>query len=191
MRDVINKNVTEEEVLRTCRTAFEGGFTNVKLYFMLGLPVDQLFRKVVHPQGGKRDIDRVRLGPGEHPVQQRFQLGIIACACFVPKPFTPFEFEPQDTMENLRRKQKILLETVRSRKINVKYHDSPTSFLEAVLARGDRRLCPMVEYAWRSGSKLDGWNDYFRMERWEDAAEVCGIDLAFYANRTRSYDAAW
>jgi hypothetical protein len=112
----------------------------------------------------------------------------VSVACFVPKPFTPFQFEPQDTRENLRRKQKILLETVKSRKITVKYHDSPTSFLEAALARGDRRMCPMVEYAWRSGSKLDGWNDYFRMERWEDAAQVCGIDLAFYANRSRAYD---
>jgi len=186
MRDVINKNVTEEEVLRTCRTAFEGGFTNVKLYFMLGLPTetDEDVEGIVHL--AQKGVDLFYHLP-DKPKGKGVSVN-VSVACFVPKPFTPFEFEPQDTMENLRRKQKILLETVRSRKINVKYHDSPTSFLEAVLARGDRRLCPMVEYAWRSGSKLDGWNDYFRMERWEDAAEVCGIDLAFYANRTRSYD---
>lgn len=186
LRDVINKNVTEEEVMRTCRTAFEGGFTNVKLYFMLGLPTetDEDVAGIIHL--AQKVVDMFYHLP-EKPKGKGVNV-TVSVACFVPKPFTPFQFEPQDTMEELRRKQKILLDTVKSKKIRVKYHDSPTSFLEAALARGDRRLCPVVEYAWRSGSKLDGWNDYFRMERWEDAAKICGVDFSFYANRTRAYD---
>lgn len=186
LRDVINKNVSEEDVLRTCRTAFEGGYTNVKLYFMLGLPTEteEDVAGIIHL--AQKVVDMFYHLP-EKPKGKGVNV-TVSVACFVPKPFTPFQFEPQDTMEELRRKQKILLDTVKSRKISVKYHDSPTSFLEAVLARGDRRLCPVVEYAWRSGSKLDGWNDYFSMERWEDAEQVCGVDFHFYANRVRAYD---
>ncbi|MBE6907442.1 MAG: TIGR03960 family B12-binding radical SAM protein [Ruminococcaceae bacterium] len=186
LRDVINKNVSEEDVMRTCRTAFEGGYTNVKLYFMLGLPTETDEDVAGIIQLAQKVVDMFYHLP-EKPKGKGVNV-TVSVACFVPKPFTPFEFEPQDTMEELRRKQKILLDTVKSRKISVKYHDSPTSFLEAVLARGDRRLCPVVEYAWRSGSKLDGWNDYFSMERWEDAAQVCGADFRFYANRVRAYD---
>ncbi|WP_276872261.1 TIGR03960 family B12-binding radical SAM protein [Anaerotruncus massiliensis (ex Togo et al. 2019)] len=185
LRDVINKNVSEEEVLRTCRTAFEGGYSNVKLYFMLGLPTetDEDVAGIIHL--AQKVVDMFYRLP-DRPKGRGVSV-TVSVACFVPKPFTPFEFEPQDTREELRRKQRILLDTVKSKKITVKYHDSPTSFLEAALARGDRRLCPVVEYAWRLGSKLDGWNDFFSMERWEDAAEVCGVDFSFYANRRRSY----
>lgn len=185
LRDVINKNVSEEEVLRTCRTAFEGGYSNVKLYFMMGLPTetDEDVAGIIHL--AQKVVDMFYHLP-DRPKGRGVSV-TVSVACFVPKPFTPFEFEPQDTREELRRKQRILLDTVKSKKITVKYHDSPTSFLEAALARGDRRLCPVVEYAWRLGSKLDGWNDFFSMERWEDAAEVCGVDFSFYANRRRSY----
>lgn len=186
LRDVINKNVSEEEVLRTCRTAFEGGYSNVKLYFMMGLPTetDEDISGIIHL--AQKVVDMFYHLP-DRPKGRGVSV-TVSVACFVPKPFTPFEFEPQDTREELRRKQRILLDTVKSKKITVKYHDSPTSFLEAVLARGDRRLCPVVEYAWRLGSRLDGWNDFFSMERWEDAAEVCGVDFSFYANRRRGYD---
>ena len=185
LRDVINKNVSEEEVLRTCRTAFEGGYSNVKLYFMMGLPTetDEDVAGIIHL--AQKVVDMFYRLP-DRPKGRGVSV-TVSVACFVPKPFTPFEFEPQDTREELRRKQRILLDTVKSKKITVKYHDSPTSFLEAALARGDRRLCPVVEYAWRLGSKLDGWNDFFSLERWEDAAEVCGVDFSFYANRRRSY----
>ncbi len=186
MRDVINKNVTEEEVLHTCQTAFEGGYTSVKLYFMLGLPTeqDEDVAGIIHL--AQKVVDLFYHLPNK-PKGKGVNV-TVSVACFVPKPFTPFEFEPQDTMEELNRKQKILLETVSSKKISVKYHDSPTSFLEAALARGDRRMCPLVEYAWQAGSKLDGWNDYFRAERWYEGAKACGLDLAFYANRRRAYD---
>ncbi|WP_417019461.1 TIGR03960 family B12-binding radical SAM protein [Anaerotruncus massiliensis (ex Liu et al. 2021)] len=185
LRDVINKNVSEEEVLRTCRTAFEGGYSNVKLYFMMGLPTETDEDVAGIIRLAQKVVDMFYRLP-DRPKGRGVSV-TVSVACFVPKPFTPFEFEPQDTREELRRKQRILLDTVKSKKITVKYHDSPTSFLEAVLARGDRRLCPVVEYAWRLGSKLDGWNDFFSMERWEDAAEVCGVDFSFYANRRRSY----
>lgn len=185
LRDVINKNVSEEEVLRTCRTAFEGGYSNVKLYFMMGLPTETDEDVAGIIRLAQKVVDMFYRLP-DRPKGRGVSV-TVSVACFVPKPFPPFEFEPQDTREELRRKQRILLDTVKSKKITVKYHDSPTSFLEAVLARGDRRLCPVVEYAWRLGSKLDGWNDFFSMERWEDAAEVCGVDFSFYANRRRSY----
>ncbi|RPF48815.1 radical SAM family uncharacterized protein [Hydrogenoanaerobacterium saccharovorans] len=186
MRDVINKNVTEEEVIHTCTTAFQGGYTAVKLYFMLGLPTEtnedlkgivDLAQKVVDLYYSLPDKPKGR--------------GVtvsISLAGFVPKPFTPFQFEPQATMQELQEKQKYLLSCVTSRKINVKYHDSKTSVLEGVFARGDRRLCNVIETAWRSGCNLDGWDNHFKFENWMAAFDACGIDPTFYANRTRPYD---
>lgn len=186
MRDVINKNVTEEEVIHTCTTAFQGGYTAVKLYFMLGLPTEtnedlkgivDLAQKVVDLYYSLPDKPKGR--------------GVtvsISLAGFVPKPFTPFQFEPQATMQELQEKQKYLLSCVTSRKINVKYHDSKTSVLEGVFARGDRRLCDVIETAWRSGCNLDGWDNHFKFENWMAAFDACGIDPTFYANRPRPYD---
>lgn len=112
----------------------------------------------------------------------------ISVACFVPKAYTPFEFEPQDTVETLHEKQKYLISCVRSKKISVSYHDAVVSMLEAVLARGDRRLCDVVEYAWKNGSRLDGWDEHRRDDVWLKAFEEFGIDPGFYACRRRSYD---
>ncbi len=186
LRDVINKNVTEEEVLSTCRTAFEGGYTSVKLYFMMGLPTET-----------KEDIEGV-VDLAQKVVDLFYSLpdkpkgkGVnvtISLACFVPKPFTPFQFEPQDTEEMLREKQRHMIGYNRSKKIRINYHESKTSFLEAVLARGDRRLCAVVEDAWKNGCKLDGWTEHFNYDAWMAAFEKNGINGAFYANRTRSYD---
>lgn len=187
MRDVINKNVTEEEVLRTCRTAFEGGYTSVKLYFMLGLPTetDQDVAAIV--ELAQKVVDLFYHLPNR-PKGKSVSV-TASVSCFVPKPFTPFQFEPQDRGEELRRKQRILLDTVKtkSRKISVKYHDNVTSRLEAALARGDRRLCAVIEDAWRSGAKLDGWDEHFSMARWEAAAQKNGVDFDFYACRRRDY----
>ena len=112
----------------------------------------------------------------------------ISCACFVPKPFTPFEFEAQDSMELLREKQKHLLASVKSKKISVSYHDADVSFIEAVLAKGDRRLGDVIEAVWKKGSRLDGWYEYFDPQRWYDAMAELQIDPAFYANRRREYE---
>lgn len=112
----------------------------------------------------------------------------ISVACFVPKPFTPFEFEPQDTPEQFVAKQKLLLETVSSRKISISYHDSGTSRIEAILARGDRRLADVVEAVWQEGGRLEGWEDHFSPARWYAAMEQAGLSPDFYATRKREYD---
>lgn len=187
MRDVINKNVTEEEVMRTCRTAFEGGYTSVKLYFMMGLPTETDADVAAIVELAQKVVDLFYHLPNR-PKGKSVSV-TASVSCFVPKPFTPFQFEPQDRGEELRRKQRILLDTVKtkSRKISVKYHDNVTSRLEAALARGDRRLCAVIEEAWRAGARLDGWDEHFSMARWEAAAEKNGVDFDFYACRRREY----
>jgi len=186
LRDVINKNITEEEIVATCRTAFLGGYTSVKLYFMLGLPTETMEDVAGIADLAQRIVDMFYQMP-DRPKGKGVQVTISA-ACFVPKPFTPFQFEPQDTMAAFEEKQRHLRGCIRSKKISYKYHDSITSTLEAVLARGDRRLCDVVETAWEKGSHLDGWEEYFSPERWKKAFAAHGIDPAFYANRQRTYD---
>lgn len=186
IRDVINKNVTEEEIMNTCRTAFEGGYTSVKLYFMIGLPTetDDDVRGIV--ETAQRVVDLYYSLPNK-PKGKGVQV-TCSVASFVPKPFTPFQFEPQDTRAELHRKQEIMRAALRSRKINLDWHDADTSFLEAVLARGDRRIGKVIETAWKKGCNLDSWDEYFHFDRWLEAFAECGIDPAFYANRTRSYE---
>ncbi|MBC8546786.1 TIGR03960 family B12-binding radical SAM protein [Clostridiaceae bacterium NSJ-31] len=188
MRDVINKNVTEEEVIRTCTTAFQGGYTAVKLYFMLGLPTEteEDLKGIVDL--AQKVVDLYYSLPNKP--KGRGVTVTISVAGFVPKPFTPFQFEPQATVEQLHQKQKYLLSCVSSRKINVNYHDAETSALEGVLARGDRCLCSVIETAWKNGCNLDGWDNHFRYDTWMQAFEVCGIDPLFYSSRARSYDEA-
>lgn len=186
LRDVINKNVSEDEIMRACRTAFEGGYTSVKLYFMLGLPTetDEDVAGVAELCG--RIVDMFYKMPNR-PRGKAVSVSISA-ACFVPKPFTPFEFEPQDTLERFMEKQKYLKSILPSNKINFRYHDSPTSMLEAVLARGDRKLGAAIEAAWRAGAKLDGWDEHFSLVRWQKAFSDNGIEPGFYANRKRAHD---
>lgn len=186
LRDVINKNVTEEEVMNTCRTAFEGGYTSVKLYFMMGLPTETMEDIEGIANLAQKIVDLYYSLP-TRPKGRAVSVS-ISCACFVPKPFTPFEFEAQDTMELLHEKQKHLLASVKSKKISVSYHDADVSFIEAILAKGDRRLCNVIERVWKMGSRLDGWYEYFDAQRWYDAMNELNIDPAFYANRHREYD---
>jgi len=186
LRDIINKNVTEEEVLRTCRTAFEGGYTSVKLYFMMGLPGETMDDVAGIIRLAQKVVDLYYALP-TRPKGKSVSV-TVSVACFVPKPFTPFEFEPQDTRESLQEKQKCLLDTVTTRKINISYHDAPVSLWEAVLARGDRRLCPVLEQVWRAGGNLEGWNEHFDAARYQQAMADHGLTAAFYANRRRSYD---
>jgi radical SAM family uncharacterized protein len=186
LRDVINKNISEEEVLRTCRTAFAGGYTSVKLYFMLGLPTETM-----EDVAGIAELAQKIVNEFYHMSDRPKGKGVnvtISAACFVPKPLTPFEFEPQDTKEMFEEKQRHIRANISTKKVSYKYHDSKTSSLEAVLARGDRRLCAVVEDAWRAGSKLHGWDEYFLLSRWTDAFAKRGLDPAFYANRRREYD---
>lgn len=186
LRDVINKNITEDEILRTCITAFSGGYTAVKLYFMLGLPTEteEDLKGIIAL--GQKIVDAYYSMPNK-PKGKAVNVS-ISVSTFVPKPFTPFQYEPQDTLDVIKEKQKLLKESVSSRKISLSYHDPSTSFLEGVLARGDRRLCNVIEAAWKSGCKFDSWSECFKLENWLDAFRSENIDPSFYANRKREYD---
>ncbi len=187
LRDVINKNVTEEDILRGVGYAFESGASTVKLYFMMGLPTETT-----------KDLDdmvelvsKIREVYYRLPKEQRNgSLKInVSAASFVPKPFTPFQWEAQDTTQQLREKQNYLKEKFRSLKgVRFAYHDSPISFLEAVFARGDRKLGKVLWYAWQQGAQFDSWQDCFKMERYEKAFELAGIDPCFYAYRSRDVE---
>ncbi|MBP1560822.1 MAG: TIGR03960 family B12-binding radical SAM protein [Oscillospiraceae bacterium] len=187
LRDVINKNITEDEIMRACKLAFDGGYTGVKLYFMLGLPTetDDDIRGIAELAEKITDLYY------QNPNRQRgkhIQIS-ISCATFVPKPFTPFEFEPQASIDEIKHKQKVLLDSIRSRKrINVSWHNYRVSILEAVLAKGDRRLCDAVYEAWKAGCKFDGWDEFYNYDAWMEVFERLGTDLDFYAHRMRSYD---
>ncbi len=187
LRDVINKNITEDEIFRACKLAFDGGYTSVKLYFMLGLPTetDDDIRGIADL--AERIVDFYYENPNR-PKGKNIQIS-ISCATFVPKPFTPFEFEPQASEEEIKHKQEVLLSSVRSRKrINVSWSKYRVSVLEAVLAKGDRRLCNVIYDAWNSGCKFDSWDEHYRYDLWKRALEKNGLDTDFYACRKREYD---
>lgn len=186
LRNVINKNVTEEEVMRTCRTAFEGGYTNVKLYFMMGLPTetDEDIKGIA--KLAQKVVDLYYSIP-ERPKGRGVQVS-ISTATFVPKPFTPFEFEPQATREEIIHKQEVLMNSITSKKIKASWHDPSTSILEAVLARGDRKVCAAVYSAWKNGCKFDSWGEYFDFEKWQKAFDDNNLKMEFYASRKREYD---
>ena len=186
LRDVINKGVTEEDLINSCTLAFNGGWSGVKLYFMLGLPtedfddisgISELGSKVIETY---MKVPKDRRGKGLNIT--------ISTSSFVPKPFTPFQWEPQDSMDTLRQKQRFLKDKIRSRFISYNWHDPETSFLEAVFARGDRRLGKVIAKAVEKGCKFDGWGEHFRFNAWLDAFKECGISPEFYANRERSMD---
>ena len=185
LRDAINKNVTEEELMNTCRIAFEGGYNKVKLYFMMGLPTETDEDIIGIAETAQRVIDMFYAMP-DHP-----KGGIsvsISCATFVPKPFTPFEFEAQITKEEIKRRQKLLIDSVTSKKIHVSFNDPEVSILEEILAKGDRKVGLAMYEAWKSGCKFDSWGEFFDFDKWMAAFEKCGIDPAFYANRERAFD---
>ena len=186
LRDAINKNVTEDEIMRTARRAFSGGWTAVKLYFMIGLPTETLEDVEGIAALGQKVVDEFYRNP-DKPKGKGVQVSISASS-FVPKPFTPFQWEPQDTMAELEKKQEQLYGSVTTKKIRISTHPTQTSFLEGVLARGDRRLSDVIELAWKKGCKFDSWDDQFKFDKWLEAFEECGRDPSFYANRRREYD---
>ena len=180
LRDVINKNLTEDEILGTCRQAFSGGWNSVKLYFMLGLPTEtdedvlgiaELCYKII--QAWKECATNKKRGLRVH----------VATAYFVPKPHTPFQWEQQITPEEYLRRCRLLKSHFYSKSIEYDYHSPDLSRLEAVFARGDRRLGPVIEAAVRNGAKLDGWDEYFNYSYWFDAFNECGVDAEFYTTR--------
>ena len=186
LRDVINKNVREEELMKSMDVAFGAGWNRVKLYFMIGLPTETDDDVVGITRLGQAVVDAYYHHPNK-PKGQSVSVTVSAAA-FVPKPFTPFQWEPQDTMEEFQRKQHLLKDSITTRKLTVNYHAADTSFVEAVFARGDRKLCAVMEEAWKRGFHFDGWSDCFSMEKWMEIFQNLGIDPAFYANRRRSFD---
>ena len=180
LRDAINKNVTEEEILSTCEIAFSGGWNNVKLYFMLGLPTET-DEDVL---GIAELVYKILKVWREHAVNKKRGIRIhVATAFFVPKPFTAFQWEKQITPEEYTRRQKLLKSAMLSKSVEYNWHDSKLSELEAVLARGDRRLGAVLEAAWKNGARLDGWIEYFDYDLWMKAFRDTGVDPSFYTTR--------
>ncbi len=186
LRDVINKNITEEEILSTCHIAFASGYSTVKLYFMMGLPTetdDDIYGIVTLVRRISDLFYEVNRG-----VKGKFLSISVSCATFVPKPFTPFEFEPQITEDVLLHRQKILTDSFKSKHIRLSYHNHDVSLLETTLARGDRRLSRVIYLAWKKGCTFDSWDEHFKFDKWLEAFKEAGLDPEFYACRKREYD---
>ena len=185
LRDAINKNLTEEDLLESCRRAFAGGYSAVKLYFMLGLPTE-----TDEDVLGIADIAaHVMHAWRESALNKTRGVRItVSTSWFVPKPHTAFQWEPQIPIEEYERRVKLLREAMNTKSVTYNWHPSPTSFMEAVISCGDRRLGKVIETAWRKGETLSAWEDYFDLNRWMEAFEECGLDPRFYANRRRSED---
>jgi len=186
LRNVINKGVTEEDLIKSVSTAFEGGWSGVKLYFMLGLPTETFDDIEGIAELGYKVVDAYKSTPKE---KRGKGLNVtISTSSFVPKPFTPFQWEMQDTMDTLREKQLFLKSKIKSKNIKYNWHDPQLSFLEAIFARGDRKLGKVLLRAFEKGCKFDSWGEQFKFDKWMEAFFECGIDPSFYANRKRSYD---
>ncbi len=185
LRDAINKNLTEEDLLESCRRAFAGGYSAVKLYFMLGLPTE-----TDEDVLGIADIAaHVMHAWRESALNKTRGVRItVSTSWFVPKPHTAFQWEPQIPIEEYERRVKLLREAMNTKSVTYNWHPSPTSFMEAVISCGDRRLGKVIETAWRKGETLSAWEDYFDLNRWMEAFEECDLDPHFYANRRRSED---
>ncbi len=182
LRDVINKNVLEEDLLRTAKIAFDGGYNRIKLYFMIGLPTETIEDVEGIAELAEKVIGVFYSIPKE--IRKGRSVNItVSTSSFVPKPFTPFQWEPQNRMEELIEKQKLLKERIKSRCISYNWHQSDVSFLEAVFAKGDRRLGEVLIKAHEKGCRFDGWDEYFSYDSWREAFSECGIDPELYAYR--------
>lgn len=183
LRDVINKNVTEDDLLHSVRTAFEQGWKAVKLYFMMGLPTETDEDIVGIANLAQKVVDCYKEVKGKRGVKVT-----VSVSCFVPKAYTPFQWFAQVPQEEFERRQRLLKESIRDRAIVFHYHDARASVLEGALSRGDRRLSAVIETAWRNGAKFDGWTDQFKDEVWKDAFCRCGVAPEFYSRRTRDLE---
>ena len=177
LREVINKGITEEDLMATCRDAFGAGWNLIKFYFMIGLPTET-----------EEDVDAIvelaKKAKAQADGRGRVQIN-VSVACFVPKPHTPFQWHEQSGLAETRARLDRLKKILPRKGFKLKWHDGRTSFLEGVFSRGDRRLSELIETAWRSGVRLDGWSEHFNLESWQRAADQCGIDMNSYL-RARS-----
>ncbi|NFM77425.1 TIGR03960 family B12-binding radical SAM protein [Clostridium botulinum] len=186
MRDVINKGVTEENLMTSVKSAFEAGWSTIKLYFMLGLPYETLEDVIGIADLGQRVVQKYYEVPKE--VRKKGLKVTVSTSIFVPKPFTPFQWAPQDTMEDVRKKIEAVRGAIKSKQITYNWHESLVSYMEALFARGDRRLCDVLIKAFEKGARFDGWNQYFDFNIWKESLEECNVDGDFYAYRQREYD---
>jgi len=180
LRDVINKGVTEENLMEAVEGAFRAGWTAVKLYFMIGLPTETNadLDGIAHLANRVVRLGQEILGPKAGRLKVT-----VSASSFVPKPHTPFQWEPQAPVEELQARQKYLAGILKNRRINFNWHDAKLSFVEAVFARGGRRVGAALERAWQLGCKFDGWTEHFSFDKWLQAFTEAGIDPVFYANR--------
>ncbi len=186
LRDVINKNITEEQIFTAMRLAFRGGWTGAKLYFMLGLPTEtredvEGIADIVH------GIEQIYRELPRHERPRKLELN-VSTSMFIPKPFTPFQWAAQASISELQERQQLLRDKLRSRSVRYSWHEFKTSHIEAVLARGDRRLGPAILKAWQDGCVFDAWDEHFKYETWLTAIAACGLDPDFYARRERAAD---
>ncbi len=186
LRDVINKNVIEDDLMRAVNVAFDAGKTQVKLYFMQGLPTETEEDLMAIPGLAKKVIEAFYANSNRN--RAKAPAVTFSVSPFIPKPFTPFQWEPQDTLDVIKDKQEFIGKCVTDRKIKYQHHEAEICRIEAVLARGDRRLAPALELACREGFKFDAWSEYFDYDKWVSVLERSGIDASFYANRRYSYD---
>jgi radical SAM family uncharacterized protein len=183
LRDVINKNVTEDDLLTTVRTAFDAGWRRLKLYFMIGLPTET----DEDVRGIGRLVNKVlAVARDSTPPAQRGGMRIaVSVSTFVPKAHTPFQWEGQLTLEEVKDRQQVLRESMPRKGIELHWHDPEVSFVEGALARGGRELAPVIEHVWRSGGGFDAWTETFSLARWKDAFEACGVDAVALASSPR------
>ncbi|EJO5346434.1 TIGR03960 family B12-binding radical SAM protein [Clostridium botulinum] len=186
MRDVINKGVTEENLMISVKSAFEAGWSTIKLYFMLGLPYETIEDVIGIAELAQKVVEKYYEIPKE--IRKKGLKVTVSTSIFVPKAFTPFQWSPQDKMEDVRKKIQTLRSTIKSKQITYNWHESLVSYMEAIFARGDRRVCDVLIRAFEKGAKFDGWNQYFDFNIWKEAMEECNVDGGFYAYRQREYE---
>jgi len=186
MRDVINKGVTEQNLIDSTKSAFESGWSTVKLYFMIGLPYETIEDVIGIAELGDKVVNEYYNVP--KGVRKSGLKVTVSTAIFVPKPFTPFQWVAMDTKENVKEKVYAVRNGIKSRAINYSYHESTVSYMEAIFARGDRRMCDVLVTAFEKGAKFDGWGEFFSYDIWKEAISECKVDTDFYAYRNRSYD---
>lgn len=186
MRDIINKGLTEERILEAAKSAFESGWSTIKLYFILGLPYETTEDAAGIGELAEK-MDDVYFGIPKDVRNKGLKI-TVSTSILVPKPFTPFQWAPMARPEIVDERIKAVRGAIKSRSIVYNYHEQETSFMEAVFARGDRRTCDVLIKAFEKGAKFDGWSEYFNMEIWKEAMEECNLDADFYVYRERGYD---
>lgn len=186
MRDIINKGLTEERILEATKSAFESGWSTIKLYFMIGLPYEEIEDAAGIGELAEKMAD-IYYGIPKEKRAKGLKI-TVSTSILVPKPFTPFQWAPMARPDEVWKKIDAVKGSIKSRVINYNYHEQKTSFMEAVFARGDRRTCELLIKAFEKGAKFDGWSEYFKYDIWAEAMKECNIDEDFYVYRERSYD---